>query len=60
VDAAGAALGSLGLATFAWIIWKLLPLWNVAMVFIVAVSAWLCVSCSLWWLRKKYWSHSPK
>jgi Protein of unknown function (DUF3147) len=60
VDAAGAALGSLGLATFAYIIWKLLPLWNVAMVFIVAVSAWLCVSCSLWWLRKKHLSRSPK
>ena len=60
VDAAGAALGSLGLATFAYIIWKLLPLWNVAMVFIVAVSAWLCISCALWWLRKKHWRHSPK
>jgi hypothetical protein len=58
VDAAGAALGSLGLATFASIIWKLLPLWNVAMVFIGAVSAWLCVSCALWWLRKKHWSHT--
>jgi Protein of unknown function (DUF3147) len=60
VDAAGAELGSLGLATFAYIIWKLLPSWNVAMTFIVAVSAWLCVSCSLWWLRKKHWSHSLK
>jgi len=60
VDAAGAALGSLGLATFAYIIWKLLPVWNVASVFIAAVVAWLCVSCSLWWLRKKHWRHSPK
>src|SRR6202030_3830937 len=60
VNAAGAALGSLGLATFAYIIWKLLPIWNVAMTFIVAVSAWLCVSCSLWWLRKKHTSHSLK
>jgi hypothetical protein len=60
VDAAGAELGSLGLATFAYIIWKLLPSWNVAMTFIVAVSAWLCVSCSLWWLRKKHSSHSLK
>jgi len=57
VDAAGAALGSLGLATFAYIIWKLLPLWSAAMVFVVAVCAWLCVSCVLWWLRKK---HSPQ
>jgi hypothetical protein len=60
VDAAGAALGSLGLATFAFIIWKLLPMWNVAAVFISAVSAWLCVSCALWWLRKKHWGHPPK
>src|SRR6202790_4798919 len=60
VDAAGAALGSLGLATFAYIIWKLLPVWNVAGVFITAVAGWLCVSCALWWLRKKHWSHSPK
>jgi hypothetical protein len=60
VDAAGAALGSLGLATFAYIIWKLLPVWNVAAVFIAAVAAWFCVSCALWWLRKKHWSHSPK
>src|ERR1700731_1450739 len=60
VDAAGAALGSLGLATFAWIFWKRRPWGNVAMVFIVAVSGWLCFSCSLWWLRKSHWSHSPK
>jgi hypothetical protein len=60
VDAAGAALGSLGLATFAYIIWKLLPVWSVAAVFVTAVAGWLCVSCALWWLRKKHWSHSPK
>jgi hypothetical protein len=60
VDAAGAALGSLGLATFAYIIWKLLPVWNIAGVFIVAAVAWLCVSCALWWVRKGYWRHSPK
>jgi len=60
VDAAGAALGSLGLATFAYIIWKLLPVWNVAAVFIMAVGAWLCVSCVLWWLRKKHWRRSPE
>ena len=60
VDAAGAALGSLGLATFAYIVWKLLPVWNVASVFIVAVAALLCVSVTLWWLRKKHWGHSSK
>jgi hypothetical protein len=45
VDAAGAALGSLGLATFAYVVWKL-PVWNVAGVFIVAV--------------KKHWGYSSK
>jgi hypothetical protein len=60
VDAAGAALGSLGLATFAWIIWKLLPVWNVAGVFIAAVIVWFCVSVTLWWIHKKHWSHSSK
>ena len=60
VDAAGAALGSLGLATFAYIIWKLLPIWNVAGVFIAAVAAWLCVAVVLWWLRKRHWSYSSK
>jgi hypothetical protein len=59
-DAAGAALGSLGLATFAYIIWKLLPVWNVACVFTAAVVAWLCVSCALWWLRKKHWRKLTK
>src|ERR1700692_3928015 len=60
VDAAGAALGSLGLATFAYIIWKLLPVWNVAGVFIAAVGAWLFISMTLWWIRKKHWRHSGK
>lgn len=55
VDAAGAALGSLGLATFAYIIWKLLPVWNVIGVFIAAVGAWLCVSVTMWWIGKKRW-----
>src|ERR1700693_5432550 len=35
VDAAGAALGSLGLATFAFIIWKLLSLWIVCTDFLM-------------------------
>jgi Protein of unknown function (DUF3147) len=60
VDAAGAALGSLGLATFACIIWKLLPVGNVAGVFIAAAVAWFCVSVTLWWIRKTHWSHSSK
>ena len=48
LDAAGAALGSLGLATFAFVIWKLLPVWSVADAFIAALAAWLWVSGALW------------
>src|ERR1700730_12962527 len=28
LDAAGAAMGTIGLAVFAFIVWKLLPVWN--------------------------------
>jgi Protein of unknown function (DUF3147) len=58
VDAAGAALGSVGLAVFALVIWKLLPAWNVGGVFTTAILAWLCVSVTLWRVRKKHWLHS--
>jgi hypothetical protein len=36
VDAAGAALGSVGLAAFALIVWKFLPYYNSAFVFLAA------------------------
>jgi hypothetical protein len=58
MDAAGAALGSIGLAAFALVIWKLLPVWNGGATFAAAVAAWLCVSFALWWIRKKHWLHS--
>lgn len=57
LDAAGAAIGSVALACFALVIWKLLPAWNVWAVFAAAVAAWLAVACSLWWTRKKHWAH---
>jgi hypothetical protein len=58
LDAAGAAMGSVALTCFALVIWKLLPGWNVLAVFGVAIAAWLLVSYSLWWTRKKHRSHS--
>ena len=58
LDAAGAAIGSLALACFALVIWKLLPVGNVWMVFGAAIGAWLSVAYSLWWARKKHWAHS--
>ncbi len=54
LDARGAAMGAIGLACFALIVWKLLPLWNAAAVLALAVVAWLVICLLLWWLGKKY------
>jgi hypothetical protein len=55
LDAAGAVSGSIGLAVFAAVLWKLLPIWNVGAVFVIASIAWLCVSITLWRVRKEHW-----
>lgn len=52
IDAAGAAIGTMGLAAFAVICWLLLPHLSAAAVFALATFAWLVVSIALWWLRK--------
>jgi hypothetical protein len=57
LDAAGAAIGSIGLACFGLVIWKLLPAWNVWAVFAAAIAAWLLVSYALWWARKHHGAH---
>jgi hypothetical protein len=58
LDASGAALGSVGLATFAIVSWKLLPVWKTGYVFVVAVMGWALVSYTLWRIRKKHWLRS--
>lgn len=52
VDAAGAAIGCLGLAGFAVICWLCLPRLSPLAVFALATLAWLVVSVAFWWLRK--------
>lgn len=52
VDAAGAAMGCIGLAGFALVCWLCLPHIGVAAVFAMATFAWLALSTALWWLRK--------
>jgi hypothetical protein len=52
LDAAGAALGSIGLMCFAFVVWKLLPESNPALVLAVASAIWLGVSILVWRLRK--------
>ena len=52
LDAAGAALGCLGLAGFALLCWLCLPRMGVAAVFALATLAWLVLAVAAWLLRK--------
>jgi len=52
VDAAGAAMGSLGLAVFAVIVWQGLSQSNLAVVLTLATIAWLVTSVGVWQLRE--------
>jgi Protein of unknown function (DUF3147) len=54
-DAAGAAMGSLGLMVFAVIVWRELSRYPEVPVLIVATVAWLLVSVSTWFARKTIW-----
>jgi len=53
VEAAGASIGALGMAAFAVVLWKFLPTHTLALTLPLAGAAWLFVSVSLWWLRKR-------
>jgi hypothetical protein len=52
VDAAGAAMGSIGLVAFAVVVWQLMPHHSVALVLSAALLAWLTVSFAMWLARK--------
>jgi len=53
VDAAGSAMGSLGLLVFAVIIWQFLPAHSGWIVFGAATVAWAVVSVFVWQMRKR-------
>lgn len=53
VDAAGAAIGSLGLLAFAWLVQRLLPNHNAWQVLLGSTGIWLAVSLLLWQIRKR-------
>jgi hypothetical protein len=55
VDAAGAALGSAGLAAFAAANWWLLGARLVPLAFTVSTAAWFCAAFFAWTLWKKSW-----
>jgi hypothetical protein len=51
LDAAGATLGSLGLAAFALVIWLLIE-WAPSLALAFATVSWLAVAVLAWWLRR--------
>ena len=53
VDAAGAAIGCIGLAGFAFVCWQLLQHVATLAMFLLATLTWLALSISAWLLRKK-------
>jgi len=53
VDAAGAAIGGIGLLTFALLVWKFLPRHGLWTVLSTATLAWLTVSVLLWLVRRR-------
>ena len=52
LDARGAAMGSIGLACFGLVVWKLLPVWSPTLVLLVASVIWTAVSFLIWRARK--------
>lgn len=53
VDAAGSAIGSVGLFVFALIVWQFAPHYSTWTVLIGASLAWLTVSVLIWHVRKQ-------
>jgi 4-hydroxybenzoate polyprenyltransferase len=53
VDAAGAAMGSVGLLVFALLVWEFVSRHRSWMVLLVATAAWLVVSVLIWQIRKR-------
>jgi hypothetical protein len=52
LDARGTAMGCVGLAVFAAIVWQLLTAWNAALCLAAALAAWLTASVLVWWLSR--------
>jgi hypothetical protein len=55
LDARGAAMGTVALAAFGLVIWRLLPLHNAAVILTAALAVWLVVAIFIWYVRK--WRH---
>ncbi len=53
IDAAGSAMGSIGLVVFAVIVWQTLPNHSAPLVLAGATIAWMAVSVLGWQVRKR-------
>jgi hypothetical protein len=53
IDAAGSAMGSIGLLFFALLVWQLLPRHGGWMVLMASTAAWLTVSVLIWHIRRQ-------
>jgi hypothetical protein len=56
LDARGAVMGTIGLAAFALVVWKLLPHHSAPAVLTAAVAGWLSLAILLWRVRKLHLS----
>jgi Protein of unknown function (DUF3147) len=52
IDAAGAAMGSIGLLVFAIVVWRFLATLNHWIVLLVATLSWVVASMLIWRVRK--------
>jgi hypothetical protein len=52
LDAAGAALGALGMLAFALVFFMVVEA-SISAAFVTASIAWLVVSMAAWWMRRK-------
>ncbi|HVH89731.1 MAG TPA: DUF3147 family protein [Terriglobales bacterium] len=53
LDAAGAAMGSIGLLMFALFVWQMLPDHSTALILLAAGVIWFVSACCLWLLRER-------
>ena len=53
IDAAGSAMGSIGLLVFALLVWQFVPSHSTWFVLTGATVAWLTVSVLIWHVRKR-------
>lgn len=52
LDGRGSAMGTVALAAFGLLVWKLLPRHNAALILTAALLLWLALAVLLWRLRK--------